>query len=346
MKKYFVYELKKSLFVMCALAVIATAVYVISVITQVADMLDFGYRHLNIAAIVVMGGVISVIVPIWKLSYLMKKRSVDLYYSMPLSHTRILAVKLLVGLVVLFASFTVAYWIGCFTAMGALSRTEQLKNVSFIPLYFSLFVPMTIIYALTAFIFTRANRFIDGIMFVFMTGFSLGMIADVVIIFMRMAHVQFYDSNYHDYFYSFSSINFTPLGALNLISSYFSGNMFKNVSTTIGVTAFDWVGLSLVCALGVAAGVGLFFAQRKAKAENCEQISESFFGYKVMIPLYAFCFAITSARASYVLVALVAAAAYAVSVLYKRTPKIGWKFALIVGVAFLAGVGLSFLQYA
>lgn len=342
MKKYFVYELKKSLFVMCVLTVIATAVYVISVITQATDMLDFGYRRLNLAAIVVMGGVMSVIAPIWKLSYLMKKRSVDLYYSMPLSHVRILAVKLLVGLVVLFASFTVAYWIGSFTAMGALSKIELLKNINFIPLYFSLLIPMSVIYALTAFVFTRANRLIDGIMFVFMTVMALGVVGNVVAVFIIM------NGSMHDFYYVyyFHSLNFTPFGALDIIATYFSGNMFKNVSKTVEVTAIDWVGLSLVAVLGVAACIGLFVAESRAKAENCEQISESFFGYKVMIPLYAFCCALLTARISYVLTALIAAAAYAVSVLYKRTPKIGWKFALIVGVALLAGAGLIFLQYA
>ncbi|MDE5593071.1 MAG: hypothetical protein K2I75_03970 [Clostridiales bacterium] len=120
--------------------------------------------------------------------------------------------------------------------------------------------------------------------------------------------------------------------------------MLKNKPRTIDVTAIDWIGIILIAALGIAAGVGLFISERKAKAENCEQISESYFGYKVMIPLYAFSFAITFAPISYVLVALVAAAAYAVSVLYKRTPKIGWKFALIVGVVFLAGVGMSFIR--
>ncbi|MDE5593009.1 MAG: hypothetical protein K2I75_03650, partial [Clostridiales bacterium] len=169
MKKYFVYELKKSMFVMCALAVIATAVYIISVISQIDDIDSaFRFSHYYISTIVTLGGAFSVLVPIWKLAYRMKKRSVDLYYSLPLSHTKILAVKLLVGLVVLFASFTVAFWIGSFTAMAALSKYEFIymyfKSVNFVLLYFSLLIPMAVIYVVTAFIFTRANRLIDGIM--------------------------------------------------------------------------------------------------------------------------------------------------------------------------------------
>lgn len=341
MKKYFVYELKKSLFVMCALAVIATVGYVISVVTQVADILDFGNHRFSVSFIIEVGGAMSVIVPIWKLSYLMKKRSVDLYYSLPLSHARILVVKFIVGLIVLFASFTVAFWIGSFTAMAAIS--EYLNSVQFIPLYFSLLIPMAVIYALTAFVFARANRFIDGIMFVLMTVMALGVVGNVVAVFIIMT------GSLHDFYYVyyFHSLNFTPFGALDIISTYFRGSLIKDyIAIYLNITAIDWVGLCLVVALGVAAGLGLFFAERRAKAENCEQISESYFGYKVMIPLYAFCWALLTARISYVLTALIAAAAYAVSVLYKRTPKIGWKFALIVGVAFLAGVGLSFIQYA
>lgn len=330
MKKYFVYELKKSLFVMLALAVIATAVYVISVVTQVDSIINFNKRYFDISWIVACGVAVSVFVPVWKLRYLMKKRSVDLYYSLPLSHARILAVKFTVGLIVVFSSFTAAFWIGSFTAMATLG--EYLNCTIYIPFYFSLIIPIAVIYALTAFIFTRANRFIDGIMFVIMTGMSLGLVAEVISYFTSASR-----------FYIHSAY-FTPFGALSLIVTYVTCNIFKNISGTAVVSTIDWVGLSLIVSLGVAAGIGLFFTERRAKAENCEQISESYFGYKVMIPLYAFSLALLSARGSYVLAALVAAAAYAVCVLYKRTPKVDWVFTLIVYIAFMAGTGLSFVK--
>lgn len=333
MKKYFVYELKKSLFVMCALAVIATAVYVISVLTQMQNIDNFGLHYLTLSWIVACGGAMSVFVPIWKLRYLMKKRSVDLYYAMPLSHARILAVKFLVGLIVLFSSFTAAFWIGSFTAMGALSK--YINCAIFVPFYFSMLIPMAVIYALTSFIFTRAKRLIDGIMFVIMTGMSLGIFADNIPTFVRLCGGDIYQ-------YGFGASCFTPFGALSIIVIYVDCNILKSLSGMPVVSAFDWVGMSLVAVLGIAAGIGLFFAERRAKAEDCEQISESYFGYKVMIPLYAFSLALQSARISLVLTALIAAAAYAVSVLYKRTPKIGWIFAVIVGVAFIVGAVLGF----
>lgn len=343
MKKYFVYELKKSLFVMFAIMIIATAVLAISLISEMGDIDGFHFNYISFGSVAFVGGATSVFVPIWKFAYKMKKRSVDLYYSMPLSHVRILAVKFLVGLIVLFASFTIAFWISSLIAMATVSEYLKFLNcVNFVILYLALIVPMAVIYALTAFIFTRANRFIDGVVFVIMTGMSLGAIADCITSLMVMNEV-WYDTHYE---YMFNSSFFTPFGSLALIAYHFSGNMWKSMVMRITTDAVEWAGMALITALGIAAGIGLFFAEKKVKAENCEQISESYFGYKVIIPLYAFAFAISSARLSFVLVALVAAAAYGLSVLYKRTTKIGWKFAGIVGGAFLAGVMVSVIVSA
>ncbi|MBD5132263.1 MAG: hypothetical protein HDT28_06750 [Clostridiales bacterium] len=334
MKKYFVYELKKSLFVTLALAVIATAVYLVSVLTDTVKV-DYKYFSVPVETILVLGGAMSVIIPIWKLGYLMKKRSVDLYYSLPLSHTRILAVKLLAGLIALFAPYTIAYWVGSIAALASVGK--YINGVCFVSMYFASLIPMAIIYSLTAFLFTRANRFVDGVAFVIMTGMSLEMIMVVV-----LKVVTLYDKSYEFFKYYFNSIYYTPFGSLILIWEYFS-KAIMNETVNIRINAVDIVGLALIAVLGLAAGIGLLFAEKRAKAENCEQISESFFGYKVMIPLYTFLLALLGSYDSFILAAVIAAAAYAASVLYKRTPKIGWKFAVIVGVAFIVGVGLSFI---
>ena len=305
-------------------------------------------------SILIPAGVISVIVPIWKLSYRMKKRSVDLYYSLPLSHTRILVVKILVGLIAVFVPYTLAYWIGSFTAMGAITAYwkawalsigaplstayKTLNNVTFLPLYFATLIPMLIIYFLTAFLFTRANRFVDGLAFVALAGLSLMMIIEVVSEFT-------YESSIF-----INSLYYTPMGPLVLVWEHFAINIFKsglseNLLHGLTPEPQDIVGLVLVAACAVAAGVGLFISERKVKAENSEQISNSYFGYKTMIPLYSFCLAFLAALDYYVLVALSAAAVFAASVLYKRTPKIGWKFAVVIGVAFIAGVACSFILY-
>ncbi len=327
MKKYFVYELKKSLFVMCALAVIAAAVYVITVLSS-ADFLLDGHSHFPIEPIIIVGGAMCVIVPVWKLSYRMKKRSVDLYYSLPLSHTRILAVKLLVGLIVVFAPYTAAYWVGSFTAMAAVGKVTS--SVVFLPVYFATLIPMVIVYSLTAFIFTRANRLVDGIVFIVLTGMSLAIVVEVVSEFLAQSSIYI------------NSQFYAPFGGLTVVAEYFSYELIKGVSMEMQLDAQDIAGLVLVALCAAAAGVGLFLSEKYVKAENCEQISDSLFGYRVMIPLYTFALALLGAIDSYVLVVLVAAASYAVSVLYKRTPKIGWKFAVVIAAAFIAGFALSF----
>lgn len=334
MKRYFIYELKKSLYATAALAVCACAIFLPTLITDLSEAVQehiyIGSKHLNVPLLLTLGGIMALIVPMWKLSYRFKKRSVDMYFALPLTHTQILIVKLLTGLVSLFAAYTLTFALGAIST--ALMVSDQIRGGYFILMYLSTVIPLIIIYSLTAFLFSRANRFIDGFAFVFMGGFALF----AVILAIRA------------FFPDIVPFLYTPYAPLDVVGSYFQDKIIKNtdyVGRGVAFKANMGVGLALTTLLAIGSATYLILGEKYVKAENCEQISSSVFGYKTLLPLWTMVLSYLSSQ-TLLLVTIVAASAYAVAVLYKRSVKIGWKEAVIIAAACILGISLFYVSEA
>ena len=95
-------------------------------------------------------------------------------------------------------------------------------------------------------------------------------------------------------------------------------------------------GFTVTSLSATGATAGLFLNEKRAKAENAGQISESYFGYRTMIPLYTVC--LSAVCFSPVLLALIIACAFFLTVAYKRTFRIGIKQTVVFSVSAAAGI--------
>ena len=139
-----------------------------------------------------------------------------------------------------------------------------------------------------------------------------------------------------------------PTDPLAVIADYFSGRIeFPN---EIPGYSEDYltnmaVGYTLIGLEAIAATVMLFLTERKSKAENIGGVSESSFGYKVMIPLLTVCTLIDVDMVGNIyqifLAVIVASAAFMLTALYKHTFKIGKIQAIIFASSVVLGVALS-----
>lgn len=329
-RKYFVYELKKALFAICSIALIMTAITVAAILTtpySVRSIPESGIR-----AVVFMTVVLAAVVPIWMMSYRMKKRSVDLYYSLPLKRTQILRVKYLLGLIAVYAPYSVAFFLG---ALAAVIRypSGAIAGEYYFAAYFAALPAIFCIYGIMSFVFTRAQRTLDGIVFVIFWLFAMFAVASVV--------GRFFDG--------IQARLFTPIAPLSQVSYSFrdyielpnwSGSRYGDnylVNMTIG---FILTGLQ-----AVAATVMLFVLEPKSKTENVGGVSYSPFGYKVMIPLLTICLFINIDMVgrlySVLLAVIVACCSYMLIALYKHTFKIGKLQAIIFVSTIVLGIALS-----
>ena len=353
MKKYFVYLLKKNLIPLACLTLFCLLLYVMPIAgtdysywntigwsEQYHSYLDSGLHYSSILTALAL---ISMFVPTYLFSYKMDKRSVDMYYSLPLNKTHILTVNFLVGLIMIYAPYTVAYLWG-FILIAA--KVQRLYLIYYLYIYLASIIPAFIIYAITSFMFTRANTRRDGISAV-IGAMCLPALAIVTI----SALLSSYDWNPSGMLNA-SVFAFGPLakvtsalgGAIKTgeVSGWFnpdSSSFTKSRDTWELIYSILWL------LVAVAATVGLILGEKKTKAENCKQISESIFCYKVQIPIYMTLLSILGSVGGLPSMLMIAFFAYIASIGYKRSPKIGWKFAIVLGSCIIGGflIGVIFL---
>ena len=317
MKKYFLYELKKHLWTLIILTAACVLPYVVSMATMQmtyeykdweTGTLNQVVQNPNIEGAYMMLLVLLFVVPILLYSFKMSKRGVDGYYSLPLKKEKLYFVLTMVGLILVIVPYTVAYWLGFLALLAREGNPYQMGY--FVPAYFVGVLFAIFLYGVNAFLFTRAHRTSDGVIFMLAYAFVGAIIVSMI-----------------DYL-------FLPVGTYipySIESSfYFSGGMFAyggEIAKTIAgaVAEYEYAGWWF----GTSIGAGLvcyalfFYLLRFEKGEDAEQNCESWFGYKIIIPVYtAICMSICYEPFSAILVMVAAVIA---KMVHKRTFRLKWK---------------------
>ena len=97
---------------------------------------------------------------------------------------------------------------------------------------------------------------------------------------------------------------------------------------------------------GVLGYVLLFYSLRFEKAEDAEQVSESRFGYKFLIPVYAAFLMGISYDLSVQTLAMILIAEIIATIVYKRKFRFEKKEWLRIGVGLLVGIVLGLIANA
>lgn len=343
MKKYFLYELKKNLLPLACFFLFCVVMYVVPVSVQdysswnsLASTTPYEYYQKpnlycgNLSAAL---GIMSALVPVFMFRYKMSRRSADMYYALPIGRTKIFAVKFLLGLLLMYVSYTAAFLWG-FAVVAV--KVRNLFLIWYLYFYLASLIPAFVVYAVSAFIFTRANTLIDGIIAVFG---ALGIFAAAL-----FAAEQLFPKM----FVGISGGLLFPFRSLTEITNRFGGAIVDGVlnrwdlsPAASGALRYNTVcslaGMILWTALACVATVAMFLTEKNCKAENCGQRSESVFCYKVQLPAYA---AILCAGffQNVVLLCAILFGLLVMSVIYKRSIKIGWIFALVMVSCAAAGL--------
>lgn len=350
MRNYFRYYMKKNLLPLACLTLFCVIIYVIPIATQnfsywndldISQGLEYyRYPELYLGNLTAALCILSVLVPIAMFSYKMNRRSADMYYSLPLNKTKLLAVHFSVGLLMMYIAYTAAFLWGF--AIVALN-VNRLRLIGYLYFYLASLIPAFVAYSVTAFIFTRANTVLDGIV----------CIAGALCVFAAAIQVA-YDifSPFPWFSGELDSSYFFPFSPLSVLTGFFEDVILGREvrlwftganSYFIQDDASGLAGGILWLLLGIGAAVGLFLTERNGKAENCGQRSESIFCYKLLIPVYALFLSVIAVEEITFLCA-VAFGAFVLSVIYKRSIKIGWKFALVLAACVIAGVLLKVIS--
>ena len=220
--------------------------------------------------------VLAYVLPVMEFSFFKKRRNLDCAYSMPISRRCIGAVHYVTGAITLIGTFTTSYLLNF-----ALLLTRGASYFNFPPMiahYFLCVVLGLALYSIMVFAFNEANTKGDGIWFMLLWTFAIALV--------MLAVDGIVDSNEYSLVYGGCAI---PWGVIDsMTTSYQYIVEMDNLEY-----AYFWekpecfVWFFVWCAIGIAAAVGFFLSFGKRRMERTEEISDSFFGYRVLIPAYA-----------------------------------------------------------
>jgi hypothetical protein len=205
----------------------------------------------------------------------------------------------------------------------------------YIPYYFVSVAFGVLLYLFYAFIFTRANTKADGVVFMiawtFVVELALSVVALVLDEFGVPKNIWFV-FNASDFF-DVCHLPFTYLTALAGRYSDLLGN------SAVYVNNWEAHALAFAVLSGVAGGVLLFTGLRREKAENAEQISSSWWGYKTLVPAYLLL--VTAQTTNWIGWCVTLIAAFVGFVIYRRSVKLKLVDWISLAVALLLGIILS-----
>ena len=230
--------------------------------------------------------------PITEFSSFLKRRNIDCLYALPVTRREIGIVHYTTGILYMIIPYTISYLTNFFLLLrypGAFDYSPMLA-------YYLLSLLVGICaYSVNVFAFNQANSVIDGILFMAAGSCLLWLISFVNEEYVSMYNTVRWDAaEYHKMINRWLNIEITwmgnPWGTLFGIRYVYSHVIEKNRYIMLsdfwleGQTVI-WFALWIV--LGTASGIGFIFNFDKRKVEKIGEDSDSWFGYKVLIPVYA-----------------------------------------------------------
>ena len=333
MKKMFLYYFRRRLPAMIIL-MIAMAVMTIIIQSQSSyiNYSQSGDYRIETAGqtnpfiyLSILLSVIVTIIPIMEFSFKMKRRSVDLYYSLPIKRIKLYICKYVVGL----AEFLILYipqWLISFIWLATLPSVSNIYDLSYSIYFMLLSIGYGIlIYTFLTFFYSMGNTLIDGIIFMALASCFLPTLMNVM-------YSLILGANYSDRtFYMRFFFIYSPLFDI-------SGKMHSNM---IGGTYGDIniLGIILNIALAILASIAFFFIHsEKNNAELVGDESDTIFGYKLFIPLYmvtSFKLISSSISALWVVIGI---AGYLFYCIYRKSFRIKRNDIITLGVSIIIGL--------
>lgn len=231
--------------------------------------------------------ILCAVLPVTEFAFFKKRRNLDCAYALPISRRDMGLVHYLSGLLLLVVPYTCSYLVNYLLLL----RYPGMFDLA--PLwghYFLCLILGVSFYSVFVFVFNQANSTGDGIWFIVLWSFVFFLLQ--VTCFSVLERL-FYEIRYEYDIYSY--INPTmgiPWLALSGITSEYNEIVIKsgwgaleNIWSEFGIVSM----VILWLVLGVASAVGMYYTFGNRGAQKTEEMSDSWFGYRVMIPLYAVC---------------------------------------------------------
>ena len=252
--------------------------------------------------------ILTYVLPVMEFSFFKKRIHLDCAYSLPISRRTMGIVHYLTGLIILFCAFSYSYLLNFAMLIG-----RGTKWFNFAPMASHYLLCLLLgfsMYSVMVFVFNRANTRGDGIWFMILYTFVFCLVIS--------AYAQLVDNWYwSEAIYPavlWGVIDTMTVAYQRVVEISEGGSVAELWQMQKFVTLFVFWVLA-----GIASAAGLYFTFGKRRMEITEEISDSFFGFRTLIPIYAvtgmIVFEVSDSIISWVIIELFALLGYTI---YRR----------------------------
>src|SRR5690554_428249 len=325
--KYLKLNYKRMLMPTLFLTIIGVLVYVLPIMFARVPNSYSGYQNSNVLSFAIFLVGAAIFIPIYEFSSLKTTKGADLYYSLPLTKRKLHLTIYIKGLIELLVSYTIVFILG-FIIVNL--KGFNFQHRPYFPLFFIGLIGITSYYTFNTAIFLRSNRLIDGLIFIL-----LYMITAFLVI----------SSMLHIYNASYSIISMFPFNPITESFSLYNRLITKKHVLDESINGM-YINILIINLINFGVGfLGLLFT-KDIKSEDVYQISNTWIGYKVLIPVLLTSLTVlsnisfTNTYNLYILILFVVIA-YVGYVIYQRTFKVKWYYLLTLILAILLGIILN-----
>ena len=289
--RYFSYRLKQG-----ALRTLVLTLISLVITLTVADDCTSGrlveYRTTGIYILAIIIGVFCTLMPFLELAGFKNRRNLDTLYFFPISRGNMALAHYLSGLLQVFVIYSVCF----FSMWGMLALTNSGFALGYMIIYYPLlFLLGVMIYSVMSFLIIQANSVVDGIFFCGLWAFALFLAIWVVRNFLLRKYIINTPAWSDTVDFATWGMIYAPINNLTVIfqdlievNRVGEAAIYNYTSRWAEIYMDQAYMFAVWGAIGIAAAIGYFVTFRRKSAHEAGEISDSWFGYKSLIPAYGY----------------------------------------------------------
>ncbi len=270
---------------------------------------------------------LATIIPMFEFNFKMRKVGIDEYYSFPIKREKLYSTKFIVGLLEVLIPMTILF---LYTLVDIVLSIHVFDLWQYVLFYLLSIPTIAAVYAINSFIFAKCNTTYDGIINVFLVQFVF-----VILSYIILETLEITTKGDPSFFFVYS-----PMSRL---SAYFRDlmNQYELTRYDLSLVTISIVSGILFFLLGIASFVLLIMFQKHEKSENSMDISDSWFSYKTMLPIYIVGAQMVVTNESLSFIILVILMGYIGYAIYRRNFKLKFTDVTIIASSIVIGVFLG-----
>ena len=221
--------------------------------------------------------ILSYVTPVFSFRIFKCRRNLDCLFALPISRRALAVIHYFVGLIILLVPFSLSY----LTNFLLLLRYSAFLELEYtVPCYFLCVFACVVMYTVFVFVFNEGNTVGDGIWLMLLWTFICACVAGAINVFVEEILGKY---NRYSYTVSFGIIFYCIWSIVQRYNLFVIGGTRSYDVTLETIINYQLLWL----ALAVAAFVLFLLFFDSKRTEKTEEITDSYFGFRVLVPLYA-----------------------------------------------------------